>query len=90
MPGLYFHIPFCHRACTYCDFHFSTSKQRDPVLDAMELELLRRSREVGDAPMGTIYFGGGTPSLLAPERIAAFIQQARDLFRVQQFIVREF
>ncbi len=84
MPGLYFHIPFCHRACTYCDFHFSTSKQRDPVLDAMELELLRRSREVGDAPMGTIYFGGGTPSLLAPERIAAFIQQARDLFRVER------
>lgn len=84
MPGLYLHIPFCHRACTYCDFHFSTARQRDPVLDAMELELLRRSREAGDAPMGTIYFGGGTPSLLAPERIAAFIQQARDLFRVER------
>lgn len=83
MPGLYFHIPFCRQACTYCDFHFSTSvKGHDAVLDAMELELIKRSREFGDAPVGTIYFGGGTPSLLAPERIAAFVQQARDLFRL--------
>ncbi|MBX2972210.1 MAG: radical SAM family heme chaperone HemW [Flavobacteriales bacterium] len=84
MPGLYLHIPFCHQACTYCDFHFSTSKQRGPVLDAMELELVRRSKEVGHAPVGTIYFGGGTPSLLGTERIAAFIQQAHDLFRVER------
>jgi len=85
MPGLYLHIPFCRRACTYCDFHFSTSpKGRDVVLGAMELELLHRAREVGDAPVGTIYFGGGTPSLLEPARIAAFVQQARDLFRVER------
>ncbi len=85
MPGIYLHIPFCRKACTYCDFHFSTSlKGRDAVLDAMELELLRRSREVGDASVGTIYFGGGTPSLLGPARIASFVQQARDLFRVER------
>jgi oxygen-independent coproporphyrinogen-3 oxidase len=85
MPGLYLHIPFCRKACTYCDFHFSTSvKGREAVLDAMELELVRRAHEVGDAPVATIYFGGGTPSSLEPARIAAFIQQARDLFRVER------
>jgi oxygen-independent coproporphyrinogen-3 oxidase len=85
MPGLYFHIPFCKRACTYCDFHFSTSaKGRDALLDAMGTELLLRSTEIGDAPVGTIYFGGGTPSLLEPGRIASIIQQSRDLFGVQR------
>ncbi|HRH38493.1 MAG TPA: radical SAM family heme chaperone HemW, partial [Flavobacteriales bacterium] len=84
MTGLYFHIPFCKQACTYCDFHFSTSKDRTVVLDAMELELVRRAKELGDAPVSTIYFGGGTPSLLDQERIGVFIQQSRDLFRVDR------
>ena len=84
MPGLYLHIPFCRQACTYCDFHFSTSKERTVVLDTMELELIRRSKEVGDGRVSTIYFGGGTPSLLEPGRIGAFIQQAHDLFRVER------
>lgn len=84
MPGLYLHIPFCRQACTYCDFHFSTSKDRAMVLDAMEIELIRRNKELGDGRVSTIYFGGGTPSLLEPERIAAFIQRAHDLFRVER------
>lgn len=84
MSGLYIHIPFCRQACTYCDFHFSTSKDRGSVLDVTELELIKRSRELGDGRVGTIYFGGGTPSLLEPGRIAAFIQQAHDLFRVER------
>jgi len=83
MAGIYLHIPFCRKACTYCDFHFSTSGAKEPLLDAMEVELVRRARELGDAPVSTIYFGGGTPSLLKHARIASFIQQARDLFRVQ-------
>ncbi len=85
MAGIYLHIPFCKRACTYCDFHFSTSaKGREALLDAVEKELLLRSKEIGDAPVSTIYFGGGTPSLLEPARIASFIQLSRDLFRVQR------
>ncbi|HOY27738.1 MAG TPA: radical SAM family heme chaperone HemW [Flavobacteriales bacterium] len=84
MSGIYLHIPFCRQACTYCDFHFSTSKDRGGVLDAMELEMIKRSRELGDGRVATIYFGGGTPSLLEPGRITAFIQQARDLFRVER------
>jgi len=83
MAGIYFHIPFCRKACTYCDFHFSTTDAREPLLDAMEIELLLRAPEIGAAPVSTIYFGGGTPSLLEPARIASFIQQARDLFRLQ-------
>ena len=84
MSGIYLHIPFCRQACTYCDFHFSTAKDRGGVLDAMELEMIKRSRELGDGRVSTIYFGGGTPSLLDPGRIAAFIQQIRDLFRVDR------
>ena len=84
MAGIYLHIPFCKQACTYCDFHFSTSKDRHGVLDAMGSELVQRSKEIGDAPVDTIYFGGGTPSLLEPDRISAFIQHCHDLFRVQR------
>lgn len=85
MPGLYFHIPFCRKACTYCDFHFSTAvRGREALLDAMEKELVLRARELGDAPVASIYFGGGTPSLLEPARIAALLQLARDLLRVQR------
>ncbi len=84
MPGLYLHIPFCRKACTYCDFHFSTSaRDRGTVLDAMEKELIQRAPEIGDAPVDTVYFGGGTPSLIGPERIAAFLRLAGDLLRVR-------
>ncbi|MBK6539984.1 MAG: radical SAM family heme chaperone HemW [Flavobacteriales bacterium] len=83
MSGLYFHIPFCRKACTYCDFHFSTSLgAQDRVLDAMSKELNERASELGGDSVGTIYFGGGTPSLIDPARIATFVQQAHALFRV--------
>lgn len=83
MSGLYFHIPFCRKACTYCDFHFSTSlKLRDAMLDAMRRELDERVEE-NDAEVGTIYFGGGTPSLLSPEEITAFIDRTKHRFRVE-------
>lgn len=84
MAGLYLHIPFCRKACTYCDFHFSTTGEKGPLLLAMEQELVARSHEVGDAPVSTIYFGGGTPSLLETERIASIMQLAQDLLRVQR------
>ena len=84
MSGIYIHIPFCRKACTYCDFHFSTTLgQRDRVLDAMERELEERIAEVGDGTIGTIYFGGGTPSLMPTGRIERFIAQARRLSHVE-------
>jgi oxygen-independent coproporphyrinogen III oxidase len=77
MPGIYLHIPFCRKACTYCDFHFSTSTQsKERVLNAMLLELEQRATELSGT-VDTIYFGGGTPSLLEPAEIARFIQDIR-------------
>lgn len=74
MAGLYLHIPFCRKACTYCDFHFSTSMgARSRVLAAMHRELEARAGEV-DGPFGTVYFGGGTPSLLEQDEITGFIR----------------
>ena len=78
MSGLYFHIPFCRRACTYCDFHFSTSlRTKEPVLAAMRKELAARIGELEGAALGSIYFGGGTPGLLTPEELATLIGDAR-------------
>ncbi len=80
MPGLYFHIPFCHKACTYCDFHFSTSlRTKAAVLAAMRKELQERIGELNGQPLTTIYFGGGTPSLLSPEDLSLLIGDARTL-----------
>lgn len=74
MPGIYLHIPFCRKACTYCDFHFSTSTQaKERVLNAMALELEQRAAELSGT-VDTIYFGGGTPSLLEPAEIARFMR----------------
>ena len=69
MSAIYIHIPFCKQACHYCDFHFSTSmKKKDEVVDALCKELLLRKEEIsGD--IETIYFGGGTPSLLTSEEL---------------------
>ncbi|VAV86027.1 Hypothetical radical SAM family enzyme, NOT coproporphyrinogen III oxidase, oxygen-independent, partial [hydrothermal vent metagenome] len=64
MSGIYIHIPFCKQACYYCDFHFSTSlKQKEALLQAIVKELELRKDELPD-PIETIYFGGGTPSML--------------------------
>jgi hypothetical protein len=83
MSGLYLHIPFCKKACTYCDFHFSTSLQTKPaVLEAMHKELAQRAAELNGAPVETIYFGGGTPSQLTDTELKAFIDEAQALFTV--------
>ncbi|MFP5080584.1 radical SAM family heme chaperone HemW [Pedobacter sp. JCM 36344] len=65
MAGIYIHIPFCKKACTYCDFHFSTSiKYVDEMVDAICLEIVKKKDRITDQ-VGTIYFGGGTPSILS-------------------------
>lgn len=81
MAGIYIHIPFCKQACHYCDFHFSTSlKNKTAFLQALKKEIiLRKSFLEEDQNSGspvsvnTIYFGGGTPSLLTiPELMEIF------------------
>ena len=83
MSGIYLHIPFCKQACHYCDFHFSTSlKHREPLLQAMKQELHMQREEGWEGPVETIYFGGGTPSLLTIPEIEAFIELISAIFRV--------
>ncbi len=80
MAGIYLHIPFCRQACSYCDFHFSTSlKNKDTLLDAMKSELLMRKQEL-KIPLQSIYFGGGTPSVLSTVEIEEFIDLIKSNF----------
>ena len=73
MAGVYVHIPFCKRRCLYCDF-FSTTllHRREEYIQALLAEIAQRKDETGE-PIRTIYIGGGTPSLLTPEQIAAIV-----------------
>lgn len=66
MSGIYIHIPFCKQACHYCDFHFSTSlKNKEAFLQALRKEIVLQKDYLGGDIINTIYFGGGTPSLLS-------------------------
>lgn len=66
MPGLYLHIPFCKQACHYCDFHFSTNQsQKLEVSKAIARELDLQKGYLTNTHLDTVYFGGGTPSLLS-------------------------
>ena len=68
--GIYIHIPFCKQACVYCNFHFSTSlKHKDDMVAAIIRELEMRKDELYGIPVNTLYFGGGTPSLLTETEI---------------------
>jgi oxygen-independent coproporphyrinogen-3 oxidase len=70
LAGIYIHIPFCKQACYYCDFHFSTSlKKKKELLFAIKKELALRKHEFGNEAIKTIYFGGGTPSILNSEEL---------------------
>lgn len=70
MAGIYIHIPFCRKACTYCNFHFSTSlAQKEDMLSAIVWELENQRAYLQGEKIETIYFGGGTPSLLNAEEL---------------------
>ncbi len=85
MSGIYIHIPFCKQACYYCDFHFSTSiKKKEEMLMAIRSELIMRKEEVKDV-VDTIYFGGGTPSLLTMNEIGEILDLVQKHFRVSDF-----
>ncbi|MEQ8557188.1 MAG: radical SAM family heme chaperone HemW [Henriciella sp.] len=81
--GLYVHWPYCTRICPYCDFNVYAAKDRDnaALIKALGDDLTRHARMLtGHPKLGSIYFGGGTPSLMAPADIAALIEQAANLF----------
>lgn len=81
MAGIYFHIPFCKRLCNYCDFYHSVKLQFLPqVVAAMHAELAEGCKFLTDHKIRTIYFGGGTPSLVSPQVLQEFIEQAAQIF----------
>lgn len=84
MAGIYIHIPFCRKKCAYCDFHFSTTfdSYRDRMLDAMLSEVHERQAELSGQEVRTIYFGGGTPSLLLPQELQKLLDAIQNIFSV--------
>ncbi|WP_162428181.1 radical SAM family heme chaperone HemW [Pontibacter pudoricolor] len=83
MAGIYLHIPFCKQACHYCDFHFSTSMgHKTATIDAIARELELRRDYLQGQTIETIYFGGGTPSLLTQDELQLLLQTIKDLFIV--------
>jgi oxygen-independent coproporphyrinogen III oxidase len=83
MSGIYIHIPFCKQACHYCDFHFSTSiKKKDEMVLALAKEIQLRKNEFKNEVVETIYFGGGTPSILAIEDLRFLIDEVFKNFDV--------
>ena len=83
MSGIYIHIPFCKQACHYCDFHFSTSlKKKDEMILALAKEIALRKNEAQKELIETIYFGGGTPSILQIEDIKFLINEVCKNYKV--------
>lgn len=85
MSGIYIHIPFCKQACHYCDFHFSTSlKKKDALILALLKELELRKDEFKNQLVETIYFGGGTPSLLSNTDLQLLIDAVYKNYKVSE------
>lgn len=84
MNGIYIHIPFCKKVCYYCDFHFTVSlKQKDALLDSILKELEIRKDYLGNNSINTIYFGGGTPSILSVSELGGILQKINSLFSIE-------
>lgn len=84
MPGIYLHIPFCKQACHYCNFHFSTSlKYKGELVQAMLRELELRKDYLVEKELDSIYFGGGTPSLLTEAELMLFFENIRKYFTLK-------
>jgi len=82
MAGIYLHIPFCRQACHYCNFHFSTSLQyKNDTVEALLKEMEAR-RDYIREEIQTIYFGGGTPSLLTEEELERLLNKLHALFPI--------
>ncbi len=84
MAGLYIHIPFCKQACNYCNFHFSTSlAYKNDFLGALLKEISLQKDYLGEEKVGTVYFGGGTPSLLESGEMDLILNSLQDAFDLE-------
>ncbi len=88
MAGIYIHIPFCKQACNYCNFHFSTSlKLKKAFVDALKTEIINRKDYLTGQIIETVYWGGGTPSILSGEEFYAIwdtLQRCFDLSHAKE------
>lgn len=83
MAGIYIHIPFCRKACHYCNFHFSTSMgSKDRIVQAIHSEMAMRKSELPEALFNTVYFGGGTPSVLEIAEIQALLDTLKTNYTI--------
>ena len=83
MSGIYIHVPFCKQACHYCDFHFSTQLgKKKAMVQALQKEIELRKHEFRNDKVETIYFGGGTPSVLEVDEIEGLIASVYENYQV--------
>ena len=84
MAGIYLHIPFCKQACNYCNFHFSTSLQyKNEMIAAMVKEIFITPQPAsGNENIDTVYFGGGTPSLLTVDDLLSIFDALKNKFLI--------
>ncbi|MFT4665629.1 MAG: oxygen-independent coproporphyrinogen-3 oxidase [Polaribacter sp.] len=85
MSGLYLHIPFCKKACHYCNFHFSTSvKNKGAMVNAIIEEIKLHKDYLEDKTLNSIYFGGGTPSLLSEMELNSIFETIHKVYTVAE------
>ena len=86
MAGIYIHIPFCKQACSYCNFHFSTSlRSKDAMIQSIIKEVVLKSIDYEET-IETIYFGGGTPSILSIQEINQIISKIFKNYSVSDYV----
>jgi len=84
MAGIYIHIPFCKQKCSYCDFHFSTTfhKYRAEMIESICKEIICRKDYLANQVVETVYFGGGTPSLLTKDEFEQVLNSIKTTFNI--------
>lgn len=87
MAGIYIHIPFCKQKCSYCDFHFSTTFQsyRQSMIECLIIEIEKRVSYLESKEIETIYFGGGTPSLLTSNELKMLLESIFNNYSISKF-----
>jgi len=87
MSGFYVHVPFCKKKCSYCDFHFSTRFEgyREEMIARIGQEIIERKREY-PSPLKSIYFGGGTPSLLTSKELSFLIKTIQENYIIDSSV----
>ena len=85
MAGIYIHVPFCKQKCNYCNFHFSTKQDNvEELVSGMIIELDQRKNYLKTKKIDSIYFGGGTPSIIDVKHIINIIEKIYSLFDVKK------